>query len=296
VTRENVKAAILACRKKLKHVPNLTELTRETKVTSYDVFRNFRSYVRALKECKLEKIGSGMKVEMKSLFHDWARVARALKKIPMSYEYQRRGLYSVRPFSKRFGPWPNVPEAMKLYALEHGLADEWQDVMDLIDAQAKAQAGGPKAAAFPFDAQILTGRPVYGQLLRPFPLICAPVNEFGVVFLFGALAEQLGFQVLRIQGEYPDAEAFRVVAGNRLQRVKIEFEYESRNFLRHGHDARKCDLIVCWENNWPAAPLEVIELKKVLQQSAINQATCNRQLAMSKRKLAANQREARESD
>ena len=23
----------------------------------------------------------------------------------------------------------------------------------------------------------------------------------------------------------------------------------------------KCDLIVCWENNWPECPLEVIELK-----------------------------------
>jgi hypothetical protein len=290
VTKENVKAAILACRKKLKHVPNLTELTRETEVTRYDVFRNFRSYVRALKECKLEKIGSGMKVEMKGLFLDWARVVRALRKLPMSYEYQRRGLYSVRPFSKRFGPWPNVAEAMKLYALEHGLADDWQDVMQLIDAQAKGKTGGPKAPSLPFDAQILAGRPVYGQLLRPFPLVCAPVNEFGVIFLFGALAEPLGFQMLRIQAEYPDGEAFRVVAGKRLQLVKIEFEYESRNFLRHGHDAKKCDLIVCWEHNWPAAPLEVIELKQILNSQPKQLENINWQLA---KNPAANQRERR---
>ena len=45
------------------------------------------------------------------------------------------------------------------------------------------------------------------------------------------------------------------------RRVRIEFEYQSRNFQRHNHDPAGCDLIVCWEDNWPEAPLEVIELK-----------------------------------
>jgi hypothetical protein len=42
--------------------------------------------------------------------------------------------------------------------------------------------------------------------------------------------------------------------------VKIEFEKESRNFLRHGHLPSGCDLIVCWVHNWPECPVEVIEL------------------------------------
>jgi hypothetical protein len=78
-----------------------------------------------------------------------------------------------------------------------------------------------------------------------------------------AVPAHLGFQVLRLQGEYPDGEALREAGGNRLQRVKIEFEFESRNFMRHGHDATRSDLIVCWEDNWPDSPLEVIELKKI---------------------------------
>jgi hypothetical protein len=28
------------------------------------------------------------------------------------------------------------------------------------------------------------------------------------------------------------------------------------------HDPNGCDIIVCWEHNWPECPLEVIELKK----------------------------------
>jgi hypothetical protein len=49
-----------------------------------------------------------------------------------------------------------------------------------------------------------------------------------------------------------------------LQLVRIEFEQESRNFLKHMHLASECDLIVCWKHNWPECPLEVVELKTVL--------------------------------
>jgi hypothetical protein len=67
--------------------------------------------------------------------------------------------------------------------------------------------------------------------------------------------------VLRLQPSFPDCEALRRVAGGKCQLVKIEFESESRNFRRHRHDPRKCDLIICWEHNWPDCPLEVLELK-----------------------------------
>jgi hypothetical protein len=51
------------------------------------------------------------------------------------------------------------------------------------------------------------------------------------------------------------------VGEERWQRVWIEFEYESRNFLKHFHDAAKCDIVVCWKHTWPECPLEVIELR-----------------------------------
>jgi len=54
------------------------------------------------------------------------------------------------------------------------------------------------------------------------------------------------------------------VAPGRWQRVRIEFEFQSRNFLQHFHDPEQCDLIVCWEHNWTECPLEVLELKKVI--------------------------------
>ena len=107
-------------------------------------------------------------------------------------------------------------------------------------------------------------RPVYGQSIRFGPMAYAPVNEIGVVFLFGAMAWQLGFVLHRLQPDFPDCEAMRRVAGDKCQLVSIEFELESRNFMRHRHDASRCDLIVCWKHNWPQCPLEVLELRKLV--------------------------------
>ena len=45
---------------------------------------------------------------------------------------------------------------------------------------------------------------------------------------------------------------------------RIEFVYQSRNFRAHGHDPDQCDVIVCWEDNWPDCPVEVLELKSEL--------------------------------
>ena len=42
-----------------------------------------------------------------------------------------------------------------------------------------------------------------------------------------------------IRTEFPDCQALRQVGLERWQRVWIEFEYESRNFLKHFHYAIK---------------------------------------------------------
>jgi hypothetical protein len=97
-------------------------------------------------------------------------------------------------------------------------------------------------------------------------MVHEPLNELGVVFAFGLVARQLGFKVLRFQTAFPDCEALREVVRGQLQRMKLEFEFESRNFLRHGHRVDGCDGIVCWKHNWKECPLEVIELSKVFQE------------------------------
>ncbi len=108
--------------------------------------------------------------------------------------------------------------------------------------------------------------PVMGPPFYPCALSNAPANEMGVMILFGMLAGELGFQIEAVQGKYPDIHAKRQIQPGRWQWVRIEVEYESRNFALHGHDPEKCDIIVCWRHNWVKCPkhIEVIELSKII--------------------------------
>jgi len=107
---------------------------------------------------------------------------------------------------------------------------------------------------------------VYGAPLSFRGLRHAPVNEQGVVYLFGMVAHELDLMVESVQAAFPDCEAKRCVDSRRnlWQRVRIEFEYLSSNFQSHGHDPQGCDLIVCWEHDWKDCPVEVIELRSVI--------------------------------
>jgi hypothetical protein len=100
-------------------------------------------------------------------------------------------------------------------------------------------------------------RPVMGEPFDRRPMTNAPVNELGVMVLFGMVAAG--------QGRFPDCIAKRQVAPGKWQHLRIEFEYESKNFYLHGHDPKGCDVIVCWRHNWKECPaeIEVIELSKL---------------------------------
>jgi hypothetical protein len=87
-----------------------------------------------------------------------------------------------------------------------------------------------------------------------------PATRDGVIFLFGKVGEELSIYVEEIKVAFPICLARRYT-GSGWEKVKIEFEYRSADFKKKGHDPAGCDIIVCWENNWPDCPLEVIELE-----------------------------------
>jgi len=277
MTRQEVRAAIVALAEKLKQVPTIAELMKHAGIDRPEIRKHFGNYKQALEECNLEVPERGRKIELDRLFLDWVEVVRALKKIPTVWEYERRSKYSARPLTRCAGSWNMVAERMKLYAEEHGLDGEFRDVMELIELQG-GRRGGAAVSSTEVAADVCSerqkdSRPTYGALIAAWGHVYGPTNEGGVISLFGAMAVSLGFLILKIQTEFPDCEALRVAGKDRNRPVKIEFELESRNFLRHGHDPNGCDIVVCWEHNWPECPLEVIELKKAVsnQGSAINQ-------------------------
>ena len=101
------------------------------------------------------------------------------------------------------------------------------------------------------------------ERLRDGPMHYAPENELGVVFLFAHLAKRWRLGIEEIKPGYPDCIAFQKTSDGE-KRIRIEFEFKSRNFRTQGHPYRKCDWLVCWEHNWPAAPkrLNIVELRR----------------------------------
>lgn len=77
-------------------------------------------------------------------------------------------------------------------------------------------------------------------------LIYSPVNEQGVVYLFGLIAEDLNIRIESIQQGYPDCTAILYRGKGKWKRIRIEFEFQSSNFITHGHDPKGIDMIVCW--------------------------------------------------
>ena len=113
----------------------------------------------------------------------------------------------------------------------------------------------------------MTKKRIFGEKISFKSLNCAPVNELGVVYLFGVLHEKFDFFIESIQAGYPDCVARRKIKENRYEELRIEFEFESKNFQAHGHDPKECDLIVCWRHNWRDCPpeIEVIELSSLIE-------------------------------
>lgn len=97
-------------------------------------------------------------------------------------------------------------------------------------------------------------------------LIWAPSYEQEVVLLFGLLLPyiDIAIKIDECRIPFPDCIAFR---SNDNSKIRIEFELLSSNFEKHGHDPKKCDMIVCWLHNWPSCPqsIEILELSKIIR-------------------------------
>jgi hypothetical protein len=112
--------------------------------------------------------------------------------------------------------------------------------------------------------EFMSERSIVGDLINFRGLVYAPINENGVIFLFGKVADDLNMYIEEIKPGYPDCIGRRFV-GKGWERVAIEFEFKSSNFKLHKHDPKDCDIIICWDNDWKDCPLEVIELKTEIQ-------------------------------
>jgi hypothetical protein len=266
MSKEEIVEAIQSCARKLGRKPKMREIRKLLGVSREFIARRFGTFGRALKAAGLETSGAGFAISTSRLLLDWAAVARKLQRLPTRDEYRKHGKHSHGPFTTRFGQWLRVKDEFRSFVRQKNIAAQWKDVLDLI---VRPENDGRRKCDRGRKCPPMLGRPVYGAPIVLLPgMAHAPTNEAGVLFAFGVLAAKLGFVVKRWQAGFPDCIAVREMAEGKWQDQNVEVEMYSRNFREHRHDAKKCDVIVCWEHNWPECPewIEVIELKKVVEE------------------------------
>jgi len=237
-----------------------------------DLFRHFPNWREALAATGFSAVPPNEKIDPADLLADWGLLVRKQRAIPTRAQYGLEGNYSASLFGKKLGPWVSMPKLFREFAKD---SPEWADVVALLPVE--KEKSQPETAT-PSDRPTqpvsrhpkLAGRPTYGDPIDFRGLRHVPVNEDGVIFLFGMVARELGYLVEAVQAGFPDCEAKRQIAAGQWQWVRIEFEFESRNFRDHGHATEGCDIIVCWKHNWPDCPtsLEVVELSSIISQLA----------------------------
>ncbi len=256
----------------LGHPPSRREFEARAGIREYQVLKHFPSWREAVRAAGLEADASNVRLSDEELLIDWGELVRRRRQIPTRTEYRRLGKYSPGVFERHFGPWSSIPLKFRERASRR---PEWADVVPLLPLPkiVSPSVSSPSADATPATIapprpkySRLGDRPTYGDPMDFRGLRHEPVNEQGVVFLFGMVARELGYLVEAVQSGFPDCEAKRQVEAGKWQRVRIEFEFESRTFRDHGHQPEGCDVIVCWRHNWEECPpnLEVVELKSVI--------------------------------
>lgn len=258
--------------KEQEHPLSRSDFERISGISQYHIYRLFPDggWSELKERADLPKHpGHRERLEDHEILDEFHSVASALGKIPTGAQFRNRARISVDVLRRRFGGHRGVLERYRTWLEKNEpespllveLGESIQPVPPL--------ANEPKTASpDPASVWAKVDGPQYGTPIDFRGLRHAPINEQGVVYLFGMVSRELGFLVEAVHAAFPDCEAKRLVdsKNDRWQRVRIEFEFRSRSFRDHGHDPAQCDLIVCWEHNWPACPLEVIELRRRIKE------------------------------
>jgi hypothetical protein len=268
--KQHILNSIAAIARGLGRAPTRSEFVALAEISEYSVSQSFPSWNDAVRSAGLRANTMNVRLEDSELLKDWGETVRTNRVIPARRAYRRVGKYDPRTLERRFGPWSSLPEVFLNFAKDN---PEWADVVALLPVPVVNQGQGSnndlaspilpkKTRHMPLRDRATYGNPTHFRGLRH-----EPVNEQGVVLLFGMLAKELGYVIEAVQTGFPDCEAKRRIAPERWQRVDIEFEFESRNFRDHGHPASGCDIIVCWRHNWAECPehIEILELSSVIK-------------------------------
>jgi len=249
-----------------------SEFSRLTGISSNQVYQHFDGFNDFYAQAGLIPYKQNVRLEEDQLFSAMRDTFVELGSIVTRTKFDKHFRFSVDVFKKRGLNWSAALVAFRKWVEQNDPTFPYLEQLPEEGTQSNSVSNPAAPLLHPNSNNLQTWSPIggrqYGEYISFRGLLHAPINEQGVVFLFGMLAAELGFVVEMVTTGFPDCEAKRRVGKERWERTRIEFEYQSRNFNSHGHDPNGCDLVVCWEHNWPECPVEVLELKTSIKNLA----------------------------
>lgn len=273
ITREQLIEEIKKVAKKLgKETLSRKEFVSNSEIHSDGpILKFFDNWNEAVEEAGLIPHTENRKIDENELFIEMEKVFLSSGGICVRAKFNKLSKYHSGTYERRFGRWNNSLKAFSNW-LENNNKD-FPFKNQLIKTTGKTLISDElgKRQTEKIASWNSIGNTRYGMPLNFRGLQHAPLNEQGVVFLFGMICSEIGFIVEAVRTGYPDCEAKRRIDKNQWERVRIEFEFLSSNFKEHGHNPEQCDLIVCWIHDRQECPLEVIELKSEIERISSKQ-------------------------
>lgn len=233
-----------------------------TQINEHHITKHFHSWNHFVISAGLDPIVNA-RIDDEVLFEEMLHFFTAMGGITTRTQFNREARHSADVYKKRWGRWESILMAFRDWASSSHPEFAHFDQLPLGEPNRVGKVEvDSHVSRFPIRGRPSSGGRRLGPPLNFRGLQHEPITELGVIFLFGMVARELGFIVEDIAASFPDCEAKREVSRGRWERVRIEFEFESRNFVTHGHNKDDVDIVVCWIDNWPDCPIEVVELKR----------------------------------
>ncbi|MBI5637705.1 MAG: hypothetical protein HZA03_07040 [Nitrospinae bacterium] len=217
-TKERILDSINSLAERLGRTPSRREFKEFSKIADWHIQKYFTSWNEAVRTAGFKPNEENIKLDDNVLLEDWAKLVKRKGKIPTTNEYRREGKYSQVLFWKRFGNWSGIPDKFREFAENK---PGFEDVLALLpESKPLEKKSNSDAITISNTSKNpkhskLDDRTTYGNPLDFRGLRHEPVNENGVIFIFGMVANELGYSVEAIQPGFPDCEAKRRIPNGR---------------------------------------------------------------------------------
>jgi hypothetical protein len=173
--------------------------------------------------------------DSKDLIDDFIRVANIENKIPSQHFFRVNSKYSWTPYKTKWGSWKN--------AIDYILCNHYSRLNFEV----------------PRETHVISEKK-RKKLTIDCPLIYEPTNEYETIVLFTSFSKQLGYKILKVQSDFPDAILIKDGA-----EILVEFEFLSSNYLQHCHPLDFKGICICWRKDCELGNIKIISLEDLVR-------------------------------